>query len=53
MTEDSPGPMAGTATLVTGGTGGATAVDVAALGGRVDITGRDTGRPGRVTRAAE
>jgi len=47
MTEDSPGPMAGTATLVTGGTGGigrATAVGLAALGGRVGITGRDTAR---------
>jgi NAD(P)-dependent dehydrogenase (short-subunit alcohol dehydrogenase family)/MFS family permease len=47
MTEDSPGPMAGTATLVTGGTGGigrATAVGLAALGARVGITGRDAAR---------
>ena len=47
MTEDSPGPMAGTVTLVTGGTGGigrATAVGLAALGGRVGITGPDTAR---------
>jgi retinol dehydrogenase 14 len=47
MAEDSPGPMAGTATLVTGGTGGigrATAVGLAALGARVAITGRDTAR---------
>ena len=39
--------MAGTATLVTGGTGGigrATAVGLAALGARVGITGRDTAR---------
>src|ERR1022692_4930460 len=47
MAEDSSGPMAGTATLVTGGTGGigsATAVGLAALGARVGITGRDTAR---------
>jgi NAD(P)-dependent dehydrogenase (short-subunit alcohol dehydrogenase family)/MFS family permease len=47
MTEDSPGPMAGTATLVTGGTGGigrATAVGLAVLGARVGITGRDAAR---------
>jgi NAD(P)-dependent dehydrogenase (short-subunit alcohol dehydrogenase family)/MFS family permease len=47
MTEDSSGPMAGTATLVTGGTGGigrATAVGLAALGAHVGITGRDTAR---------
>ncbi len=47
MNEDSPGPMAGTATLVTGGTGGigrATAVGLAVLGARVGITGRDTAR---------
>ncbi len=47
MTEDLSGPMAGTATLVTGGTGGigrATAVGLAALGARVGITGRDTAR---------
>jgi NAD(P)-dependent dehydrogenase (short-subunit alcohol dehydrogenase family)/MFS family permease len=47
MTEDSSGPMAGTAILVTGGTGGigrATAVGLAALGARVGITGRDTAR---------
>ena len=47
MTEDSPGPMAGTATLVTGGTGGigrATAVGLATLGARVGITGRDAAR---------
>jgi NAD(P)-dependent dehydrogenase (short-subunit alcohol dehydrogenase family)/MFS family permease len=39
--------MAGTATLVTGGTGGigrATAVGLAALGAHVGITGRDTAR---------
>ncbi len=47
MTEDSLGPMAGTATLVTGGTSGigrATAVGLAVLGARVGITGRDTAR---------
>jgi NAD(P)-dependent dehydrogenase (short-subunit alcohol dehydrogenase family)/MFS family permease len=47
MAEGSPGPMAGTATLVTCGTGGigrATAVGLAVLGGRVGITGRDTAR---------
>ncbi len=47
MTEDSLGPMAGTTTLVTGGTSGigrATAVGLAVLGARVGITGRDTAR---------
>ena len=47
MTEDSSGPMAGTAILVTGGTGGigrATAIGLAALGARVGIIGRDTAR---------
>ena len=47
MTADSAGPMAGTAILVTGGTGGigrATAVGLAVLGARVGITGRDTAR---------
>jgi retinol dehydrogenase 14 len=47
MSENSPGPMAGKAALVTGGTGGigrATALGLAALGARVGITGRDKAR---------
>ena len=47
MSEDPPGPMAGTATLVSGGTGGigrATAVGLAAPGARVGITSRDAAR---------
>ena len=44
MTEDPPGPMAGTATGGTGGIGRATAVGVAALGARAGITGRDATR---------
>lgn len=45
--EQVPGPMAGKAALVTGGTGGigkATAIGLSALGARVGITGRDLGR---------
>src|SRR5260370_41638499 len=41
--------MAGKSVLVTGGTGGigrATAIGLAALGARVDITGRDPARTG-------
>ncbi len=66
MTADSPGPMAGTATLVTGGTGGigrATAVGLATRGSGTPALASSvqTSRPellavppaGRVTRAAK